>query len=249
MRRASALIKAIWIAVWAAWTAARGTGTLLRRRRPPFGVNRLAVCTVVAAMLYLAAGASAFFTSTGTGIVTASSTTLAAPTAVSASAAGPAAVSVSWTGTTTPAGGAVTGYYVQRFTGSTPSPACGSSVTALLPAATTSCMDTGNPAGLGVPAGTYTYQVVAVWRSWSTPSSASSAVTVQGPSLTSASPSSADQGATNDNVTITGTNFVSGATAAFSGTGIIVNSTTYVSATQLTANITILGTATTGTRM
>ena len=68
------------------------------------------------------------------------------------------------------------------------------------------------------------------------------------PTVTSTSPSSRGQGATSQNVTVTGTGFVSGASAAFSGAGITVNSTTFVSATSLTANVTISSGAATGTR-
>ncbi|WP_238482220.1 cytochrome c3 family protein [Geobacter sp. AOG1] len=68
------------------------------------------------------------------------------------------------------------------------------------------------------------------------------------PTVTATSPNNAGQGTNNLNVTITGTNFLSGASAAFSGTGITVNSTSYVSATQLTANITITAGAATGLR-
>ncbi len=59
------------------------------------------------------------------------------------------------------------------------------------------------------------------------------------PTVTSTSPYSGAQGATNLIVTINGTGFQSGATSSFSGTGITVNSTTYVDATHLTANISI----------
>jgi hypothetical protein len=62
------------------------------------------------------------------------------------------------------------------------------------------------------------------------------------------SPTSRGQGATNQNITITGSTFVSGATVSFSGTGITVNSVTFNSATSLTANISIISTATTGLR-
>jgi hypothetical protein len=78
---------------------------------------------------------------------------------------------------------------------------------------------------------------------------ATSAFTVNAvPTVTSASPSAGDQGATSFNVTITGTNFINGPAlaVAFSGTGITVNSTTFVSATSLTTNITIATSATTG---
>ena len=73
-------------------------------------------------------------------------------------------------------------------------------------------------------------------------------VTASAPTVTGASPSSRGQGATAQNITITGTNFAHGAQASFSGTGITVNSTTFVSTTQLTANITVSPTATVGAR-
>src|SRR4029077_11582605 len=47
-------------------------------------------------------------------------------------------------------------------------------------------------------------------------------------------------------VTLTGTNFIAGATIGLSGTGITVSSTTVVSATQITATFTIVGSATVG---
>ena len=59
--------------------------------------------------------------------------TLAAPTGVTTTpTAGSATVPVTWTGVTAPNGGAVDGYYVQRYSGGTPSPACSSSPTVLL---------------------------------------------------------------------------------------------------------------------
>jgi hypothetical protein len=87
--------------------------------------------------------------------------------------------------------------------------------------------------------------------SWLTSSNNSTLIGVEirdapAPTVSSASPSSRGQGAANQNITITGTGFVSGATTAFSGSGITVNSTTFVSSTSLTANITVAGSATTG---
>ena len=73
-------------------------------------------------------------------------------------------------------------------------------------------------------------------------------VTASAPTVTAANPSSRGQGATGEDITITGNNFAHGATVTFSGTGITVNSTTFESTTELTANITISGTATTGAR-
>jgi quinohemoprotein amine dehydrogenase alpha subunit-like protein len=69
-----------------------------------------------------------------------------------------------------------------------------------------------------------------------------------GPTVTSTSPSSLARGATGQTVTVVGTNFVSGATAAFSGTGITINSTTFTNSTHLTLNVTIAAGAATGAR-
>jgi hypothetical protein len=68
------------------------------------------------------------------------------------------------------------------------------------------------------------------------------------PGTFSLAPNTRGQGATNQNIVITGTLFQSGATVTFSGTGITVNSVTFNSATQLTVNISIAPTATTGAR-
>jgi hypothetical protein len=66
------------------------------------------------------------------------------------------------------------------------------------------------------------------------------------PAATFASPVSGVQGATNLNVTITGSGFVAGAplAAVFSNTGITVNSTTFVDATHIIANVNIAAAAT-----
>ena len=67
------------------------------------------------------------------------------------------------------------------------------------------------------------------------------------PTLTSISPNSGVQGQSVP-VTLTGTNFIAGATIGLSGAGITVSNTTVVSATQITATFTIAGNAATGTR-
>ena len=69
-----------------------------------------------------------------------------------------------------------------------------------------------------------------------------------GPTVTAAAPSTRGQGATNQNIVITGTGFANGAVASFSGTGITVSSTTFNNATQVTARITIAAGATVGAR-
>src|SRR5450432_1509465 len=65
------------------------------------------------------------------------------------------------------------------------------------------------------------------------------------PTLTSLSPSSGTQGAA-VNVTLTGTNFIAGATVGGSGTGLTVSNPVVVSATQMTATFTLASTAATG---
>src|SRR4029077_16977121 len=65
------------------------------------------------------------------------------------------------------------------------------------------------------------------------------------PTLTSISPNSGVQGQS-VSVTLTGTNFVAGATIGLSGAGITVSNTTVLSTTQITATFTIAGSAATG---
>jgi hypothetical protein len=80
---------------------------------------------------------------------------------------------------------------------------------------------------------------------------AEGAFTVNGvPTVTSTSPSSRAQGASNQTIAIKGTNFESGTglAASFSGTGITVNSTSFVSSTEVSANVTIASNATIGAR-
>lgn len=115
--------------------------------------------------------AAAYFSSTGTGTGGASVGSLDDPTAVTASATG-TDVTISWTGVTPPGTGTV-GYYLERSvdTGSgyvVEGYACATSPSALL--STTSCSET-------VVTGTYRYEVIAVWRSW-TSSALSNSVTV-----------------------------------------------------------------------
>lgn len=67
---------------------------------------------------------------------------------------------------------------------------------------------------------------------------------VAAPSVSSLNPNSAARNQTGVDITITGTDFVDGADATFSGTGITVNSTTFVNSTKLTANIDLAADAT-----
>ncbi len=85
----------------------------------------------------------------------------------------------------------------------------------------------------------------------STPSAVGSAtVTITpppAPTLSSVSPSSGVQGAA-VHVTLTGTNFSSGATVTVSGAGIVVSNVVVASATQITATFTISASAAAGAR-
>ncbi|HEY7135452.1 MAG TPA: hypothetical protein VIB48_10315 [Acidimicrobiia bacterium] len=68
------------------------------------------------------------------------------------------------------------------------------------------------------------------------------------PTVTSLSPNAFGRGATNAATTITGTNFVTGATVTVSGTGVTVSGVTFNSATSLSALVTVSSTAATGAR-
>ncbi len=73
--------------------------------------------------------------------------------------------------------------------------------------------------------------------------------TVNGPpTVTSTNPPTLGQGATNRNLTISGTNFVNGATVAFSGAGVSVNSAIVSGPTSITANVSISASASIGAR-
>lgn len=68
------------------------------------------------------------------------------------------------------------------------------------------------------------------------------------PTVALASPTSASQNSSGITLTLTGTNFRTGAVVTFSGTGITVNSATVSSCTSISANVTIASSATTGAR-
>jgi hypothetical protein len=110
----------------------------------------------------------AFWSASGTGSASGAVSSLTAPSAVSASQPTPGVgtVHVAWTPPIAPDGTTVSSFSVQRFSGATPSSACGGVITA------TGCDDT------GVAAGSYTYKVTALFRSWTAQSAASAPVTV-----------------------------------------------------------------------
>jgi hypothetical protein len=176
-----------WIpTAWSLRLLGFGAGIERHRRQPPLTDSEHHVSSVlrstsgkvlVPLAVFLAVaiatvGAFAYYTSSGTGSASASVGTLNPPTGVTASAAG-STVTVSWVAPSS--GVAPQGYYVQRYLGSTPSPACGTSAISLTtPSSAITCADT------SVPTGTYTYTVTAVYNSWTAASSAGAPVTVNG---------------------------------------------------------------------
>lgn len=119
-------------------------------------------------MLAVAAPANAYWHSAGTGSGVASTGSLAPPTAVTGTSGEPGDAILTWVASGGPV--APDGYYVERSAAAGTEAACGSSPATLL--VTTTCTDE------GVAAGTYTYRVIAVFRSWTATSAPSSPVSV-----------------------------------------------------------------------
>jgi hypothetical protein len=118
----------------------------------------------------LATAGWAYWSAGGSGSASATVGTLNAPVIGTSTQQGLGTLRVNWTAST---GDVVpTGYYIQRYAGTTlDGYACGSSATTLKPAP--SCDDQGL-----TEAGPYNYKVTAVFRSWTAQSAASNAVTV-----------------------------------------------------------------------
>jgi len=131
----------------------------------------------IAGVLVLAACALAYWSVQGSGSAGGKVGTLNAPTGAGASTTiGSTNVSVSWSGSTPADGVSPTGYYVKRWSAGTPTAVGGACGSPTAPVEETSCTDT------GVADGTYTYTVVAVYRTWTAESSHSGSVTVMGDS-------------------------------------------------------------------
>ncbi len=137
----------------------------------------LVMFAAVAGTVGLAAAGWAYWTTSGSGAASATVGTLNAPTGVVASqpTLGVGTVHVAWTAssTTAPPAVAPTGYYVERFSGATPSAACGTSPTVLLTDPPTSCDDERL-----TQTGPFTYKVTAVFNSWTAQSTASNSISV-----------------------------------------------------------------------
>lgn len=159
------------------------------------GRRRRALGAAVALALVIAIPAWAYWAFSPNQSTTFAAATLNGTASVTVPEYSSGTVTVTWAAVVAPGGGAVDGYYVRRFLGASPSAACGTApgtLTTLL-----SCSDT------GVTAGTYTYQVTAVFKSW-TATTASSAMLVDttAPSEPTATLTAA-----------TGNSFISGTTA------------------------------------
>jgi hypothetical protein len=188
----------------------------------------LAVFVTLVGLCGFTGTASSYLSSRGSGTGHALVGSLTAPTGVTATTAG-STMSVAWTAAIFPASVSGDGYYVQRFAGATAVAACGSSPSHLISAASVGCTDSGSPSGSGVPAGTYTYRVTAVFRTWTALSAASNSATVAAASLALA-PASGHVGAT---VAISGQSFAPNAaiSATYDGKAVTLTPSTATDAT------------------
>jgi alpha-tubulin suppressor-like RCC1 family protein len=112
-----------------------------------------------------AANAQAYFTANGNGAGNSNAGTLGAPTLSGTPGAGTA--TLTWSSVSPPASGSVS-YYVKR-NGGNPGGNC---PTSAAPSAVLTCTDS------GLAAGTYSYTVTAVWRTWTAASSPVTQVTL-----------------------------------------------------------------------
>ena len=138
----------------------------MKRLRP----ERFAVLVAVAlsTVASLTVTAAAYWSGAGTGTSLAGITTFAVP--VLKATPGGEAVTLEW-GAVTPPGSGTVDYYVTGE-GGTPGTGCPTSAT---PSTVTTCTDT------GASIGAHTYQVTAVWRSWTSTSEAKSVTVTSGP--------------------------------------------------------------------
>jgi hypothetical protein len=190
---------------------------LQRERRQVIRSRVLKACLPLLAILGVAAGAWAFWTTQGTGSASATVGQLNAPTQVTVPSTASGTVHVSWTGSTLGDGATpASGYYVTRLknSDSSISNACGTSPSSPTSSTAASCDDT------SVPDGTYHYTVTAVYRSWTATSTASGDVVTTAATLdhfTLAAPATATAG-TAFNVTVTARDASNNALTGYTGT-------------------------------
>jgi hypothetical protein len=134
---------------------------------------RRSLCAILAGsfLLLQPGAASAFFSGTGSGSGSSQLPTLVGPSPVTLSQSG-TVVTVGWSAATLSTGAAVQGYKVTRSDGAT---ICGSPTLVT----TLSCTDSGPPAG------TYTYTVKAVFRSWDATATSAGFAILTAPTISS----------------------------------------------------------------
>ena len=135
--------------------------------------RRSFLSSLVAAAIVVSAGSAfAAWTKTATGASVAKGATLSAPVIGTSTASG-SSVTVNWTPSVAPSG-QLDGFYVTRNNGTSNAKACGTdpATATYKTATTTTCSDT------GLAAGTYTYTVTAVFKSWSATSGSSNSVSI-----------------------------------------------------------------------
>jgi hypothetical protein len=132
----------------------------MRRR----AIRRCGGGLLVAILLALAGSAIAYFSDSGAGSASAAVTTLTAPTISAATPAAGGTVTLTWNAVTPPGEQAMT-YYVTRDGGK----AAGTCPEKAAPAAVTTCTDS------ALSIGEHSYEVTAVWRTWTATSGAKAA--------------------------------------------------------------------------
>jgi hypothetical protein len=162
----------------------------MRRSRPSWLVG-VAIAALAAA---ICGSAIAYFTGEGVGSASAAVSKLSAPTITAATPAVGGTVALAWSSVSAPGSGAVK-YFVTRD-GGDPGGTCAAPA---VPAAATSCTDS------GLEPGTYSYTVTAVWRSWSVASTTKTAQVTIGPAtyFTLAAATTTPAVAASNNLTIT----------------------------------------------
>ncbi len=130
----------------------------------------LAGFAAAAALAVVGGSAIAYFTGEGVGTASAAVSKLSAPAITAATPAVGGTVALAWSAVSAPGSGTVK-YYVTRD-GGEPAGTCAAPA---VPAAATSCTDS------GLTVGNHSYTVTAVWRSWSANSTVATAKVTVGP--------------------------------------------------------------------
>jgi hypothetical protein len=134
----------------------------------------LLLSIVISTIAMAPAPAFAFFHASASATASAKMAALAAPENVRAEvASGATTVHVTWSPASPPPGAVLDGYRVSRIENGSTANACATAPTKFLGATTNACDD------VNVADGTYTYQVIAVFRSWTRTSAAGAPVHVE----------------------------------------------------------------------